>query len=112
MEGFEAESWIIERGDEIIQKREISGLNALEPIERLILHVWYTDYCMRNAGDLANLEDLCSGCLSKGVAAAEALQLPKTRAFFARPTNELERHFFDDFNGVVNELAQSDGNTN
>ena len=112
MQSFEAKSWVIDRGDEIIQKQVISGVEALEPMERLVLHLWYADYCMRNAGDLANLDDLCSDCLTKGEAIAATLRLPRTRAFFARTITEFERHFFDDFNGVVTELSQSDGSTN
>jgi hypothetical protein len=108
---FDAESWLFDQGDVIVEKTQVIGIESLDKIERLILHLWYSDYCMRNAGDLANLDDLCPDCLKQGAVISDALGLPKTRAFFDRTPEEFERRFFDDFDDVVIELSQAIGTT-
>ena len=111
MKGFDAECWLIDRGVEIAEKKQEIGIEALAEVERLFLHVWYADYCMRNAGDLANLDELYPDCLEIGASTAEALGLPKTRTFFARSSDEFESHFFDDFDDVITELSQAIGSS-
>jgi hypothetical protein len=110
--GFDAETWLIDHGSEIVDKKQDVGVDGLEQVERLVLYLWYVDYCMRNGGDLENLDDMCPDCLTKGAAAADALQLPNTHAFFARPSAEFARHFFADFDDVVAELSQANGSIN
>ena len=52
------ETWIIEAGDAVIQKRAEQGDDALTPLERLIHCLWVADYGMRNAGDLITAGDV------------------------------------------------------
>ena len=48
----ENETWLIEAGDEVIQKMAASGSDGLSLWERLVYCLWVADYGMRNAGDL------------------------------------------------------------
>jgi hypothetical protein len=48
------ETWVLERGAQIIEKRVVVGDAALNEWERLVYRLWVTDYMMRNAGDFAN----------------------------------------------------------
>jgi hypothetical protein len=44
------ETWVIEAGDAVIQKKARSGMGSLAPWERLVYCLWVADYGMRNAG--------------------------------------------------------------
>ena len=107
MRGFEAETWLIDRGDEIIHKKAETGEGALGPVERLILFLWYVDYCMRNAGDLDNLADLCANCLER--AERLACELNKTVAFalFSLRGEDFEKQYFERIDDVITELEET-----
>ncbi len=108
MRGFEAETWVIDRGAEVIEKKHRLGSRALTAVESLIQYLWQVDYCMRNAGDIENLADMSPDCLPEAAKIAEALDLPNTHALFARKRDDFEQQFFEDFDGVVTELLQAD----
>ena len=48
------ETWVIEEGDRIIQKKAHFGNNSLTEWESLVYSLWVADSGMRNAGDLDN----------------------------------------------------------
>jgi hypothetical protein len=52
----ENESWIVDRGALVIEKKAQSGGDSLNEWERLVYCLWVTDYMMRNAGDFANAQ--------------------------------------------------------
>ena len=45
------ETWVVEAGDTVIQKKASCGIERLSPWERLVYCLWVADYGMRNAGD-------------------------------------------------------------
>lgn len=98
------QTWLIDIGHEIIEKKCAQGIETLTPRERLIHCFWIADYSMRNAGDLATARDLDPGYRTDGERAAEALDLPLAEAMFALSEGELERRYFDLFDGVCEEL--------
>ena len=53
-------SWIIEVGDNILEKEAGFGYDQLSEIEQLIICFWTLDYSVRNAGSLDALEDFNS----------------------------------------------------
>jgi hypothetical protein len=54
------ETWLVETGDEIIQKKADSGAESLTPWQRLVYCLWVADYGMRNAGDLDTAKEIYS----------------------------------------------------
>ena len=98
------QTWLIDVGHHIIEKKRGQGIDALTPRERLVHCFWIADYSMRNAGDLATACDLDPRYRMDGAQAAATLDLPLAGAMFALSEGELERRFFDLFDGVCEEL--------
>jgi hypothetical protein len=98
------ETWLIEAGDQVIQKKAEQGRDALTACERLIHCVWVADYSMRNAGDLITASDLYPPFREEATQLAGELGLARTKAAFSLPTEELERAYLDAFDGVCAEL--------
>ena len=101
---FDNETWLIDAGHTIIEKRRAEGVEALTPRERLIHAFWVADYSMRNAGDLASAHDLDPDYLRGGQSAAAALDLPAAIAMFSLSEGELERRYFDLFDQMCDAL--------
>ena len=53
-----SETWVIEAGDRVIQKKARVGFDRLTDWERLVYSLWVADYGMRNAGDLDTAKDV------------------------------------------------------
>lgn len=100
----DSETWLIDAGHAVIEKRRIAGDDALSPRERLIHRFWVVDYAMRNAGDLAIARDLAPDYLAAGRAAADALGMAKASEAFAMSEGELERRYFDLFETLCVEI--------
>jgi len=49
---LENETWIVERGGQIVEKMTDAAHQPLTDLERLIYCLWVADYGMRNTGDL------------------------------------------------------------
>jgi hypothetical protein len=100
------DSWIIEAGDAIIQRRGAAGLT---PLERLIYCVWVADYGMRNAGDLTTARDLYEPFHEEALQLSQALGLKVTHSAFALAPAELERQYFERFDAICDELRDACG---
>lgn len=103
-DGIDNQTWLIDVGHAIIEKKRAQGIEVLTPRERLIHCFWIVDYSMRNAGDLATARDLDPLYLLDGAQAASVLDLPLAGALFGLSEGELERRFFDLFDGICEEL--------
>jgi len=106
MDDDDNQTWLIDEGHGVIEKKTAIGVANLLPRERLIHCWWIADYSMRNAGDLATARELDPHYRSDGLAAAQALALARASAAFALSEGELERRFFDLFDGVCDELRR------
>ena len=102
--GMDNQTWLIDHGHELVEKKRAQGVDALTPRERLIHCLWIADYSMRNAGDLSAARDLDPRFREDGLASATALDLDETRAAFSLSEGELERRYFDLFEPVCAEL--------
>jgi len=107
MNDFDAETWIVEAGDRVIEKKAEYGEESLTPFERLTYCLWVADYGMRNAGDLETAEGLHAGFQREAAAVAAGLGLPLCRSAFELPTAELEKRYFDLVALIVGELWDS-----
>src|SRR5947209_6160781 len=105
------ETWIIEEGDRIIQKKARFGFDHLTAWERLVYSLWAADYGMRNAGDLGTAGAVLADFQSVALDAADALSLPLTSGAFALPVALLEERYFDLFEAVCNEIRSAERGT-
>ncbi|RSY93183.1 hypothetical protein DAH61_20575, partial [Sphingomonas koreensis] len=106
MNDFDNETWLIEAGDEVIEKQASIGMSLLTNAERLIYCLWVADYGMRNAGDLETARDLFEPFQAQGREAAAELNLSHTLSLFSLPREEMERDYFDLFDEVCAEIRK------
>lgn len=98
-------TWLLETAHELIEKRVAAGELLLHaPREHLIYCLWVADYGMRNAGDLITAADLHPAFREEGLAAARELLLPRTTAAFSLAAADLERDYFELFDGIIAEI--------
>lgn len=100
------ETWIIEAGDVVIQKKASVGLDSLTKLERLIYCFWVADYGLRNAGDLDVALDLYEHFHSEGASISSELGLTKVKSLFAMPLSELQCSFLLRFEEVCDEIRK------
>ena len=98
------ETWIIDSGDAVIQKKAAGGIESLSPSEHLIYCLWVADYGMRNAGDLVTAADLYPPFQQEAVRLAAKLDLPFTQESFSLPAPLLQQQYFDRFDRLCHEL--------
>ncbi len=98
------ETWIVEAGDAVIQKRAAQGPAALQPLDRLIYCLWVADYGMRNAGDLLAASNVHTDFQTEATQLAEELKLTTTRSAFALPRDELEQRYLELFDAICEEI--------
>ncbi|MEP6714832.1 MAG: hypothetical protein ABJC09_04620 [Terriglobia bacterium] len=98
------ESWIIDAGSEVIEKKTRDGIASLSAQERLIYCLWVADYCMRNAGDFANVPVLYPDFQRDGVGFAAELSLPFTRECFSLAIEDLQQEYFERFERLCDEI--------
>jgi hypothetical protein len=100
------ETWIIDAGDAVTEKKASSGVSSLTTRERLIYCLWVADYGMRNAGDMATARDLYADFQHEGARLAEELSLPFTHESFSLAADALENQYFQRFDRICNELKR------
>ena len=98
------ETWILDAGDAVIEKRAAQGPAALQPLDRLIYCLWVADYGMRNAGDLSSAGDLYPDFQTEAAELARGLKLPTTHAAFALSQTELQAQYFQVFDAICDEV--------
>ena len=99
------ETWLLEAGHEVIEQMVAAGAPVPHALrERLIYCLWVADYGMRNAGDLITAADLYAGFQKEGLAAARELSLPRATAAFSLSAADLERDYFELFDGIIAEI--------
>jgi hypothetical protein len=107
MDSIDNETWIIETGDAVIQKKARVGINALSPWEALVYCVWVADYGMRNAGELDTAQGVYSGFHLDARRFAAELSLRLTHDAFTLPKGDLESQCFDRFDAMIEEIKGS-----
>lgn len=108
MEDADNESWIVERGAEVVQKKAKVGESGLSDWERLVYCVWVADYMMRNAGDFANAVDMYPKFQTDAAAFAKRLGLAGVEEAFSLPRKKLQKQYFDRFEQICDEIKRID----
>lgn len=104
----ENESWIVDRGALVVEKKAHSGADSLNEWERLVHCLWLADYMMRNAGDFANAVDMCPNFQKDAKQLAEHLSLPLTTEAFGLSQRKLQREYFKRFEAVCDEIRRAE----
>ncbi len=104
----ENQSWVVDRGGGVVEKRAKSGFGGLSDWERLVYCMWVADYMMRNAGDFGNAQDMYPDFQKDAKHYAERLSLPVTHEAFSLPSRKLQREYFDRFEAVCDELRRAE----
>jgi hypothetical protein len=102
------ETWVVEAGDTVIQKKASCGIERLSPWERLVYCLWVADYGMRNAGDLDTAAEVYPQFHLDAQRMAETLSLPLTHEAFSLSQGDLEREYFDRFEAICNEIRAAE----
>jgi hypothetical protein len=102
------ETWVIEAGDKVIQKKATMGAASLAPWEMLVYCLWVADHGMRNAGDLKTAADVYADFQSDARRIAEALSLRVSLAAFSLTQGELEQAYFDRFESLCDEIRRAE----
>ena len=101
---LELETWIVEAGGDVVEKKSAGGLAVLTPLDRLIYCLWVADYGMRNAGDLVAASEMHATFQQEAASLALKLGLKHTHAAFSMPTKILESLYFELLSDIVVEL--------
>ncbi|TAA42571.1 hypothetical protein [Corallincola spongiicola] len=59
------ETWLIEFGDDVIEKKAELGIEALTDYEKVVYCFWVIDYSIRNSGTLDAIEDIYPEAISE-----------------------------------------------
>jgi hypothetical protein len=59
------ETWLIDAGDAMVQKKSLTGLDGLSPVERAIYALWVVDYAVRNSGTLLPMSEIYPTALAE-----------------------------------------------
>ena len=103
----ENQTWVVETGDRIIQKKAKVGVASLGDWERLVYCLWFADYMMRNAGDFEDA-DMYPTFQTDAVQLATRLGLAAARDIFSLSRRKLQKEYFDRFESVVNEIRNAE----
>ena len=98
------ETWILDAGDAVLEKKASSGVGSLSALERLIYCLWVADYGMRNAGDLSTACELYADFQREGARLAGELSLSFTHESFSLAVDALQGQYFQRFDRICNEL--------
>jgi hypothetical protein len=100
------ESWVVDSGESVIEKRIDSGADSLSPLEKLIYCLWVADYGMRNGGDFETSDDLYADFQREGARLAQLLNLQVTSEAFKLAKEDLQREYFNRFDAICDEIRR------
>jgi hypothetical protein len=104
MDEEDNETWLLERGDDVIKQKADLGFGSLATLKRLIYCLWVADYGMRSAGDLTTSGDLFPTFHDDALLAARELGLQQSAFAFSLSKSELEHRYFEVFDAVCQEI--------
>lgn len=105
---LENESWVVERGGQVVEKKAEVGVAGLSDWEQLVYCLWVADYMMRNAGDFANTLDMYPTFQSDARRSAQRLGLTATVEAFSLSQRKLQKEYFDRFEQICDEIRRVD----
>ena len=104
----ENQTWVVERGGEVVEKKAQAGGANLSDWQRLVYCLWVTDYMMRNAGDFANAEAMYPDFQTDAARLAKSLGLAVTHTTFSLSRRKLQREYFNLFEAICDEIKKAE----
>jgi len=103
------ETWLIELGDGVIEKKAKFGINTLTDYEKSVYCLWAIDYSIRNSGTLDALEDIYPEAVSElEYLSSENNWLSK---FSIKEISSSEDAYYKNFEEICNELRSVQAST-
>jgi len=102
------QSWVVDRGGGVIDKKALVGIDGLDDWERLVYCLWVTDYMMRNAGDFLNAEVMYPTFQSDAKQFAKKLGLVLTEETFSLSRHKLQREYLGRFEAMCEEIKSAE----
>ena len=106
------ETWLIEEGKRIVEKKSHEGFESLSSLEKAIYDFWVIDYAVRNSGTLEPIRELSENSISRLKEFAEnnscnylysMLKLAKDEKTFCNT-------YYQNFNNACKDLRYFDKN--
>ncbi len=96
------ETWLIEFGDDVIEKKAEIGVKALTDYEKTVYCLWVIDYSIRNSGTLDSLEDIYPDAISEFESVASKNNWLST--FSIQEICNNQEAYYNNFEELCNEL--------
>lgn len=85
---LDAETWLLDAGDEVIAKKAKRGAASLSDVERAIYCLWVLDYAVRNSGSFGPMNELYPSAKDELLAFAQARKLEAMAAWLVSASDE------------------------
>lgn len=84
----DAETWLLDAGDEVIAKKSKHGAASLSDVEKAIYCLWVLDYAVRNSGSFGPMMELYPRAKDELLAFAQARRLEGMAAWLLSAADE------------------------
>jgi hypothetical protein len=101
------ETWVVEAGARVIEKKCAEGFERLAPWETLVYALWVADYAMRNGEDLRFSRNHMVDFSTIGMRVAKELALPRTQELFSMDLCAFEAEYLERFEEVCDEIRRA-----
>ena len=101
------ETWVVGAGADVLRKLAEHGDEGLSAKEQLLYRLWVADYCMRNAGDLEQIDQMCEHCLEDAARLSLELALPSAHEAFSLPRPKFQAEYFSHFDRICSEVRRA-----
>ncbi|HXQ36547.1 MAG TPA: hypothetical protein VN843_21220 [Anaerolineales bacterium] len=108
------ETWLIEEGAKIIEKKSSEGFNSLSSLEKAVYDFWVIDYSVRNSGTLVPMRELSENSISRLKEFAEDNNFHYLYSILklANDENTFCKTYYQSFDNACKELRYFDKNGN
>jgi len=98
------ETWIIDEGDSVIEKKAQLGYGELTARDKMVYCLWVVDYSIRNAGDLDTAEDMMPEIRKEAARLARELRLSSVTNAFELNKEDFEAQYHERFDDICSEI--------
>ena len=107
------ETWLIEVGDKILEKKANSSYTNLNEIDKAIYCLWVIDYAVRNSGTLEPVKELHHSAIQELKETAKSQNWPNISNLLKLSDNEVLfcEKYYEQYEDSCNEIRLSFKNT-